>query len=115
MSQASVPLEQRGFIHVRCTTCNNPEVWLRCQKCQKADHFWLEPAGVDCDCGSKYDHATCLCGNAVPKEQLTFVPFEKGPAALADLEWDWRRIAVLAAIAVAVVTAGVVGIWLAIR
>jgi hypothetical protein len=111
---SAIPLEKRGFIHVRCTACNNPEVWLKCQKCQKSDHFWLDESGVDCDCGSRYDHANCLCGQTVPKERLEFVPFEKGPKALADLEWDWRRIAIAAIVLVALLGLVSAGIWAAV-
>jgi hypothetical protein len=115
MSQVSVPLEKRGFVHVRCQACSNPDVWLKCQKCQKSDHFWLDERGVDCDCGSTYDHATCLCGKDVPRQFLELVPFESGPKALADLEWDWRRIGAVAAVTVGILVAGAIALWWALH
>jgi hypothetical protein len=93
-----------GFIHVRCNACGNPDVWLKCEKCAKSDHFRLEGAGVRCACGASYGHATCLCGERVPPAgKLEFVAWDQGPKALADLEIAWGRVAGLAILALAAV------------
>ena len=102
-------LEQRGFVRVACEVCADPQVWLRCDGCQKSDHFLLEQGQAACSCGARYAHARCLCGQEVPGEGLRFVPFKQGPMALADLEWSRPRLAVLGLI-VAGLLAG--GAWL---
>ena len=93
---AKTTLDDRGFIHVRCNACGNPEVWLKCEKCDHSDHFLLENDAAHCSCGATWQTATCLCGAQVPPEgKIAFVPFQDGPMALADLELDWGRITAL--------------------
>ncbi len=101
-----------GFVHVLCNACGNNEVWLSCNSCGKSDHFQLATDGaIACDCSATYSHATCLCGTQVPPEgKLEFVPFDKGPMHLADLEVAWGRVAILSVIAIAAL--GGLGWWL---
>ena len=103
-------LDARGFVRVDCAACGRPDVWLRCDACEKSDHFLLEAGEASCDCGATYAHATCLCGAPVPGDRLRFVAFRDGPMALADLEWDPRRLGLLVA-AVAVAAAAVAHLW----
>jgi hypothetical protein len=86
-------------------------VWLRCDKCEKSDHFLFDGAHVDCDCGARYDHAVCLCGERVEPTTLTFTPFEDGPMALADLEWDPKRLTMLIGVALVLGASAVLAIW----
>lgn len=104
-------LDDRGFVRVDCAACGRPDVWLRCDACGKSDHFLLEGGVAGCDCGASYAHATCLCGAAVPGDRLRFVAFRDGPMALADLEWDPKRVGLLVMVAVAVVVAVVAALW----
>lgn len=99
------PLESCGFVRVP----GDPPLWLKCESCGKSDHFWLD-GGVRCRCGARYAHAVRPDGAQVPAAQLAFVPFEKGPPALRDLELDPRRVAVLIAFVVTLVAA--LGFWL---
>lgn len=104
-------LDQRGFVKVTCPACKAPDVWLRCQGCQKADHFLLEEAGPSCSCGANYTFGTCTCGATVPRDGLAFLAFDDGPRALADMEIAWGRV-----IAVLCTAGGAVGLlvwWLA--
>jgi hypothetical protein len=104
-------LDRRGFVKVSCGTCHKPDVWLRCQKCAKADHFEFDGRIVGCDCGATYDHATCTCGATNPPSALAFVPFEKGPVALADLEWDPARVGIVAVVLAAAALVTAYGAW----
>ncbi|MCB9760008.1 MAG: hypothetical protein H6739_09265 [Alphaproteobacteria bacterium] len=104
MSTPAIPdLDQRGFVKVACASCGRDDVWLRCDGCQKSDHFLFDGQVATCACGATYDHATCLCGETVPADRLAFTPFDQGPMALADLEWDPTRIVILAGIALLLV------------
>ena len=104
---ANPTLDDRGFIHVRCNACGNPEVWLRCEKCEHSDHFLLTDGAAHCRCGAIWQTATCLCGAQVPPEgKIEFVAFQDGPMALADLEPDWTRIALVGAALLLVVGGG---------
>ena len=89
------PAPQPGFVRVDCQACKNTDVWFRCDSCGKSDHFALEGGVATCDCGATYDRGNCTCGQTVPGENLVFVPFDKGPMTLADLEVAWGRIALL--------------------
>ncbi len=95
-----------GFVRADCAACNNPDVWLTCNSCKKSDRFLLEGAGVTCACGTRYDHAVCTCQKTVPGDRLRWVPFEKGPAALAEWEIDKRRLAGIALLVVSLVGLG---------
>jgi hypothetical protein len=89
-------LQRAGFIHVRCDACNDPNVWLRCDGCGRSTRFVMDAEQVRCDCGQTYGFATCLCSVEVPIAKLEAVDHDKGPAALAEWELDWGRIAGLA-------------------
>jgi hypothetical protein len=99
--------DERGFIRVDCPACKNPDVWFRCNGCGKSDQFLLAGGEVSCACSARYTHGNCTCGATVPVDGLRFVPFEKGPMALADLEIHWGRVAVLGTTVVAVIALGV--------
>ena len=88
-------IDSYGFVHAHCTACNDPNVWLTCNQCDKSDHFVVMEGVIHCKCGATYDHATCTCGERVEAAQLEWTPFTKGPMTLADLEWDYRRVALL--------------------
>jgi len=100
-----------GFIRVDCKSCNNPDVWFRCDQCGKSDHFSLGESAVSCDCGASYTAGNCTCGQAVPFEQLVFVPFDKGPVTLADLEVAWGRVAALGVGVIGLIGLGAYWIW----
>ncbi|MCB9795748.1 MAG: hypothetical protein H6741_23890 [Alphaproteobacteria bacterium] len=103
---AIADLEDRGFVKVDCASCGRDDVWLRCNNCEKSDHFVVDADGAHCACGADYDHASCLCGETVPKERLRFTPFAQGPMNLADLEWDPVRLGVAAVLLLALVGGG---------
>lgn len=87
------PLERLGFVRVP-PQGGKAETWLQCNECQKRERFWIEGERVRCACGASYDHAAVEGGN-VPVSELSWVPFDKGPVQLSELEVDWRRIAAL--------------------
>lgn len=95
-----------------CPTCRNPDVWFRCNQCQKSDHFLLADGVASCDCGARYAHGSCTCGASVGPEGLVFVPFDQGPMALADLEIAWGRVAALVAVGASMVLGG---LWWVLR
>lgn len=105
--------DERGFVKVDCARCANPDVWLRCESCKKADHFVIRdatgaeakvsPRVVACDCNATYAFATCTCGEKVPMDKLRFIRWDRGPKNLADLEIAWDRIAVIVFLVLAVV------------
>jgi hypothetical protein len=95
-------LDQRGF--VRVTAEGEDDLWLTCQQCGKSDHFLVGDV-VQCSCGASYDHTVTPAGTRVEMSGLTFVPFEQGPMALADLELDPRRLAVFALVVL------LLGLW----
>ena len=97
----------RGFVRVGCTQCNDDNVWFTCNTCNKSDHFLFSGGVASCECGATYDHGTCTCGATVQASDLSFVPFEKGPMALADLEYAWGRMALIAAVLLGLFAAGV--------
>ena len=97
MSEVLPALDACGFVRVP----GEPVLWMKCERCQKSDHFWIDGA-VRCRCGAVYDHALRPDGNAVPFQELSFVPYDKGPLSLRTTEWDPRKIAVLAALLIAV-------------
>jgi hypothetical protein len=82
-----------GFIRADCPKCKNPDVWLTCNACKKSDRFVLGPDAALCHCGATYAFATCTCGAEVPRANLVWVPFEKGPMALGEWEIDKKRVA----------------------
>lgn len=98
--------DERGFIRVDCAACNNPDVWFRCNACQKSDGFLLADGVASCACGATYQSGNCTCGAVVPGDRLRFVPFAQGPMALADLEIAWGRVAALAAGALGLIGLG---------
>lgn len=103
------PADEPGFVHVSCSACGSPDVWLQCDQCKRRSAFSLHEDRFSCGCGASYTFAVCLCGSHVPTEHLRPVPFEKGPLSLRDLEVDWRKVAVLGAAAAGLVGSG---IWL---
>jgi len=108
MATTPADLDDRGFVQVLCSTCNDPAVWLRCNQCDKSDHFLLADGVVSCSCGATYAFATCLCSAQVPPAgTLQAVPFAKGPRHLADLELAWGRLAAIGVIALTVA----IGAW----
>jgi hypothetical protein len=102
MSDALPPLEACGFVRVPGAA----ELWMKCEGCAKSDHFWIDGV-VRCRCGKAYDHAVRPDGTRVPVAELVFVPFDKGPVALRDLELDPVRVGVFAVVVLALVGAGV--------
>lgn len=86
---APPPLPDCGF--VRVPTRDGSELWMRCDQCGKADHFWIDDA-VRCRCGAAYGHARRPDGARIPLADLRFVPFSQGPASLASLQWDSTAI-----------------------
>lgn len=103
------PADEPGFVHVTCSSCESPDVWLQCERCRRRATFLLHEDRFTCTCGAGYDHAVCTCGASVPVEHLRPVPFEKGPLSLQDLEVDWRKVAVLSAAAASLMGSG---LWL---
>ena len=100
MAEDTLPaLEDCGFIRVPGT--DKSPLWMTCEKCSKSDHFWIEGEQIRCRCGASYSHALRPDGEKVGLEDLTLVPFNKGPMSLADLEWDVRRLAIFGVVAVA--------------
>lgn len=95
-----------GFVRVDCPACKNPDVWFKCDACKKSDHFLLADGVAKCDCGATYEHGHCTCGTVVNAENLVFVPFDKGPMALADLEIAWGRVAALVGVVVGAIGLG---------
>jgi hypothetical protein len=87
--------DARGFVRVNAP--GEDDIWLTCNACGKSDHFVLDDL-VRCDCGATYDHAITPQGTRVDMEGLTFVDYDKGPLALADLEWDPVRVGLLAVV-----------------
>jgi hypothetical protein len=100
-------LDDRGFIQVGGEEL---DLWLTCERCGKSDHFTLTTA-VECLCGARYDHARTPQGDNVELARLRFVPFHQGPAALADLELDPRKIAGWIALALLVLGAALWGYY----
>lgn len=100
MSDALPPLDDCGFVKVPGP--NATPLWMTCEQCSKSDHFWLTETHIRCRCGAAYTHAVRPDGEKVPVPDLIAVPFDQGPMALADLEWDHRRIAIGAVVAAAV-------------
>lgn len=92
------PLESCGFVRVPADT----ELWMRCESCDKSDHFWVDEAKVHCRCGAAYTHAVRPDQSQVPVAELVFVEFDKGPKQLADLELDPKRLIALGVVAAAV-------------
>ncbi|MDG1478498.1 MAG: hypothetical protein P8R54_02860 [Myxococcota bacterium] len=97
MSDDLPALRDCGF--VRVPSPDNTTLWMTCEKCGKSDHFWLTASQIRCRCGAEYSHAVRPDGTTVAVETLEAVPFDKGPMALADLEWDYRRLAVVVVVA----------------
>ncbi|MFT5679956.1 MAG: hypothetical protein ACI8RZ_000861 [Myxococcota bacterium] len=93
MPDALPALEDCGFVQVPGP--DKKPLWMTCEKCSKSDHFWLTESHVRCRCGAEYTHAVRPDGEKVPVTDLVAVPFDKGPLALADLEWDYRRLVVI--------------------
>jgi hypothetical protein len=87
------PIERLGFVRVP-PQGESAETWLQCNACQKRERFWIEADRVRCSCGAAYDHAA-VDGGQVSVSDLSWVPFDKGPVELAEMELDWRRIAAL--------------------
>lgn len=100
-----------GFIHVHCATCSDPNVWFTCNACGKSDHFALNEGVVTCDCSAVYDRGTCTCGAEVPGTGLSFVAFDKGPLALADVQVAWGRVIALVLVLGGIIAGGVLW-WL---
>lgn len=94
MPETLPPLDACGFVRV------GDNLWMKCDTCGKSDHFWLDGV-VRCRCGARYDHARRPDGATVPVAELVFVPFEKGPVSLRDMEWDPRRIGLIVVVLVA--------------
>ena len=90
-------LQDHGVIRVHCDACASDDVWLKCDTCAKSANFLLGDEGFTCHCGASYGHAVCTCGARVGREGLAFVPFEEGPASLADFEISWPRVGILVA------------------
>lgn len=105
-SEDTPPLEACGFVSVPSPTAE--ALWMTCEACGKSDHFWLDGA-VRCRCGARYGFALRPDGSQVPVEDLRFVPFSKGPASLADTEWDPRKLAVILVLALGLI--GLLGWW----
>lgn len=102
------PLDDCGFVRVPGPDAD--PLWMTCEKCGKSDHFWLTESHIRCRCGASYTHAVRPDGAEVALAELVAVPFDKGPMALADLQWDHRRLAIVAG----VVLVGVGGLLWAI-
>lgn len=100
------PADEPGFVHVDCSACNAPDVWLQCDACKRRGGFTFGTDGFSCACGATYGHAVCLCGARVSVAHLRPVAFEKGPIGMGDLEIDWRKVAVLVTAGAGVVGSG---------
>ncbi|MFT5587368.1 MAG: hypothetical protein ACI9VR_004977 [Cognaticolwellia sp.] len=87
------PIDRLGFVRVP-PQGGSAETWLQCNACQKRERFWIEADRVRCSCGAAYDHAA-VEQVQVPVSELSWVPFDKGPVQLAEMEVDWRRIGAL--------------------
>lgn len=112
MAKAPAIDDKHGFIRAVCDVCKNPDVWLTCNTCKKSDRFVSEDKEVRCHCGATYAFATCTCGQKVPREKLLWIPFDKGPIALAEWEVDWGQVVVITfVVAMSLVLAG--AIWFA--
>lgn len=98
MTEPIPSLESCGFIRV--PTDGSDELWLTCEACSKSDHFWISGSKVHCRCGAEYSHANRPDGSTVPVPDLEFVPWGKGPRALADTEIDPLKLAILAILGV---------------
>jgi hypothetical protein len=98
MSDELPPLESCGFVRVPADT----ELWMRCDACEKSDHFWIEDEAVRCRCGARYSHALRPDGEQVALSELVFVEFDEGPKQLADLELDPKRLALLVGLLLAI-------------
>jgi len=111
------PLESCGFVRVPpAEPGSDPRAkakpyWMKCEKCGKADHFWMEGGVVRCRCGAIWSHAIRPDGQQVPAKDLIFTPFQQGPMSLADLEWDPLRLTLAAIVGLAAL-GGVVGLLL---
>jgi len=105
MSQDRPALEDCGF--VRVPSPDDTPLWMTCEQCSKSDHFWLTDTHIHCRCGARYSHAVRPDGETFAVDQLESVPFNKGPMALADLEWDFRRLGLIAAVIVGLIAAAV--------
>lgn len=102
---------ETGFIHVHCSSCKDPNVWFTCNSCGKSDRFTLTDGIVICDCSAMYDRGVCTCGAEVPSSGLSFVDYDQGPLALADIEVAWGRVIALVLVLGGIV-AGAVFWWL---
>ena len=100
MSDDLPALEDCGF--VRVPSPEKDPLWMTCEKCSKSDHFWLTDTHIRCRCGAQYTHAVRPDGTNIAAAELEAVPFDKGPMALADLEWDPQRLGMVAIIALVV-------------
>ena len=98
-------MEDRGFVQLACPKCGRKDQWLRCEKCQKTDHFLVKDGLVGCDCGATYGHGNCACGEKVPGPLLKPIAWKDGPRSLADLEIAWGRIAAVATVVIVVIGA----------
>ncbi len=98
MPEELPPLDACGFVRVPADT----ELWMRCDACDKSDHFWLDGELIRCRCGARYGFALRPDGVQVPLSDLTFVDFDEGPKQLADLELDPKRLVALVLLVVAI-------------
>ena len=105
MSEDRPALGDCGF--VRVPSPDATPLWMTCEQCHKSDHFWLTDTHVHCRCGARYSHAVRPDGETIAVDQLEAVPFSQGPMALADLEWDFRRLGLLVVVVAALIAAAV--------
>ena len=109
MTNELPPIESCGFMRV--PTEGDEALWMTCDQCHKSDHFWVADGSIHCRCGARYTHAVRPDGTKFELDALTFVPFGEGPMALADLEWDPARLAMLFVFAIALVGIIATGVW----
>jgi len=102
------------FVRVDCPECAKPDVYLKCDQCGRQALFHMTDAGVRCECGATYSHASCSCGAQVPPERLVAVPFDEGPLVASEMEIDPTRAIVAVGLVGAVLAAGAAGLWWAL-
>jgi hypothetical protein len=96
------------FVRVDCT-CGRKDVFLKCDQCGRQSLFTVDDEGVACQCGARYTHGVCACGQEVHPPKLVAVPFDQGPVVASEMEVDPMRVGAIGVLLVAVL--GGMGWW----